>query len=387
MKTSKIFLKNLKAFNEKKRIIVNQGGTSAGKTYSILQLLLYILYSSNKKIKITVVSQTYQHLKDGVIYDLSQICEKENIDFHQNYNKSSHEFIYKKNLLQFISLDKPSKALGSRRDILFVNECNYVDFEVFEQLEVRTRGTIFLDFNPHTKFWVHTEILKRENIAFIKSTYLDNILNLEQSIIDSIESKKNKKNWWKIYGLGEIGFSEDLLFQESELKYFELSEIDLSKSDNVVSFIDTADRGKDYLCMVIGAIFGNSIYIIDVIFNQNILGINEDLIIEKLDKYNADYCVVETNKEGSYFIGNLREKQPATNFLPIFNTIKKESRILAKADYILDNFYFLKSQPNEYKKYFENLIEYSQIEQNKNDDAPDATSGLAKFCTNYLKIR
>lgn len=387
MVLTNVFFKNLDCYVNKVRYIVNQGGTSASKTYSVLQLLFYIILKSKKKLKITIVSQTYQHLKDGVIYDFQRIIENENINFNNFYNKSEHTFYLNDSILQFISLDKPSKALGSRRDILYINECNYIDFDVFEQLEVRTKGTIFLDYNPVARFWVHDEILPRENAILLKSTYLDNLKNLNDEIIKSIEAKKNKKNWWQIYGLGEIGFSEDLIFQESNLKYFNINEINISETTNVC-YVDTADAGSDYFCAVFGGVSKSDVYVFDVIFNQNILSINDEYLIEKCKRNNVKYLIIETNKEGGYFFQKVTNKLKNTNVFPVFNTQNKIARILDRAGSIIDSFYFLKDveKNTEYYNYFQNLLSFSINGKNKHDDAPDATAGLTKFCNNYFKI-
>jgi len=108
-------------------------------------------------------------------------------------------------IIEFFSADQPDKLRGGRRDRLFINEVNNVSFDAFEQLEVRTKDLIFLDFNPTHEFWLFTDVLgKRDDIDYIKLNYLDNEA-LSQNIIDSIESRKNRGQWWKVYGLGELG--------------------------------------------------------------------------------------------------------------------------------------------------------------------------------------
>ena len=185
-----------------------------------------------------------------------------------------------------------------------------------------------------------------------------------------------------------MGYSEDLLFQEQTLKSFRFSDIDLRRADYIISFIDTADAGTDYFSMPIGAVLGKDIYVFDVVHNQELLGKNELLASDKLIRWNVQFCVIETNKEGSYFIGNMRNRNKNTKFLSIFNTGKKERRIIMQADYILDRFHFLEKseQKKEYKQFLADLTNYSTKEKNDHDDAPDALSGLAKFCRNYLGL-
>lgn len=151
MKPTNVFSKIAVLYAKKVRYIVNQGGTSSSKTYSTMQFLLFLLLSSKKHIKITVVSQTYGHLLDGVIYDFKNICIQNDINFYDYYNKTNHVFFINGSEMQFLSLDKPSKALGARRDILFINECNYIPFEVFENLEVRNQRNYFFGFQSGCK--------------------------------------------------------------------------------------------------------------------------------------------------------------------------------------------------------------------------------------------
>ena len=389
MRFSRKFKDTADAYLSGARLIIEQGGTRSGKTYKILQLLVIIANSKPNQV-ISVISHSMPHLKKGAIRDFKKIISDFNLSWGKYHGTDNIYTFSNDSIIEFFSADDDQKVKGPARDIMFVNECDRLKYDTFRQLAQRTTGTIFLDFNPVRLFWVNTKIIQntqREHIL-IHSTYLDNIENLSDAQIEEIESNRNDENWWRIYGLGLVGFSENILFQRGNMRMFDIHNIDIQKADNIIAFIDTADRGKDYFSMPIGAIFGKEIYIIDVIFNQNILGVNEKLAIEMLRKYNVDFCLVETNKEGSYFINNLKSEIKSTKILSIFNTTKKEARILAKADYINDRFIFRNDYEKlrEYKPYFYNLTSYNQIEKNEHDDAPDSTAGLAKFCTNYLKL-
>ena len=113
--------------------------------------------------------------------------------------------------IEFFSVDQADKVRGARRDRLFINEANNVSFDAFEQLEVRTKEFIFLDYNPTNEFWVMTELEKRNDTEKIILTYKDNEA-LSQEIIDSIEQRKNRVGWWKVYGLGELGEIEGRIY-------------------------------------------------------------------------------------------------------------------------------------------------------------------------------
>ena len=112
--------------------------------------------------------------------------------------------------MEFVALDE-GKARGSRRDVLFINECNLIDHATYDQLEVRTREVVILDYNPTSEFWVHTDVIPNVEHDFAIFTYKDNEA-LDESIIKSIESRKTNKNWWRVYGEGQIGELEGLVY-------------------------------------------------------------------------------------------------------------------------------------------------------------------------------
>jgi phage terminase large subunit len=122
------------------------------------------------------------------------------------WSKTEFTYIFETgSKIEFFSVDQPEKVRGARRDKLFINEANNVSFDAFEQLEVRTKDFIFIDFNPTSEFWVFTDILGvRDDIDHITLNYLDNEA-LSQEIINSIESRKNRKDWWQVYGSGLLG--------------------------------------------------------------------------------------------------------------------------------------------------------------------------------------
>lgn len=206
---TKIYYDNLRLFNEGKEIIINQGGTSSGKTFAILHLLITIAERSKTSLLISIVSETLPHLKRGAMRDFFNILG-------DSYDQSKHnktDSIYQigRSKIEFFPADDDSKMKGARRDILFINECNNVKKAAYDQLEPRTRICTFLDYNPTHWFWAH-EMKNDPGVGFLKSTYKDND-KLDAKIIRSIESRKDKDpNWWRVYGLGEVGMVEGLVF-------------------------------------------------------------------------------------------------------------------------------------------------------------------------------
>jgi phage terminase large subunit len=203
-----------------KRIRVVRGGTSASKTFTIIPFLIDYAVKNAKK-EISVVSETIPHLRRGAIRDFLKIMDMIGMYNDNNWNKSSLTYKFSNgSYIEFFSADQPNKLRGARRDVLFINECNNVDWESYYQLAIRTRDFIYLDYNPVAEFWVDKELIGHEDTDFIVLTYKDNEA-LEQSIIKEIESAREKaktssywENWWKVYGLGQIGNLEGVIFKE-----------------------------------------------------------------------------------------------------------------------------------------------------------------------------
>jgi len=206
---TKIYKDNIEAYNRGDVLIINQGGTSSGKTYAILQVLITIALRSSKNLVISIVSETLPHLKRGAMRDFFTIIEP--IYNPAHHNKTDSIYTLNKSKIEFFPADDESKMKGARRDILFINEANNVSKSAFDQLEPRTRVATFIDFNPTHWFYAH-ELQNDPGTTFIKSTYRDNH-KLDPKIIHSIESRKDKDpNWWRVYGDGEIGMVEGMVF-------------------------------------------------------------------------------------------------------------------------------------------------------------------------------
>jgi phage terminase large subunit len=202
----------------KRRIRIIQGGTSASKTYSILAVLINkAIQQSN--LEISVVAESIPHLRRGALKDFIKILKWTNRFNENQFNKSLLTYNFKNgSSFEFFSADDSSKLRGARRDILYINECNNVTFESYNELSIRTKKAIYLDFNPANEFWVHTELKDETDADFIILTYKDNEA-LDQSIVDQIEKNKLKaetssywRNWWLVYGEGQVGMLEGVVF-------------------------------------------------------------------------------------------------------------------------------------------------------------------------------
>lgn len=217
MQTTKVFSDLLAAYLDPAvRIIALQGGTRSSKTYSTLQLLDYIGRRSKKKRLISTVSETMPHLKRGAIRDFQNMLGD---DYQRSrWHDTDKIYTYGKGALEFFSAMDADKVRGPARDVLFINECNNVDYEVARQLFIRTTEKIILDFNPVAEFWLDEKLVPtRKDLRIIKSTYLDNDM-LSAAQIAEIESNRDiDPDWWRVYGLGERGSTEGLIWKNWDI--------------------------------------------------------------------------------------------------------------------------------------------------------------------------
>jgi len=197
----------------KKRIRAVAGGTSAGKTISILQILIDQAQSDKQPTLTSVVSESFPHLRKGAMRDFLSIMQSHGYFKDDRWSKTDYTYTFESgSTLEFFSADQPGKVRGPRRDRLFVNEANNISQETFEQLLLRTKEYVWADWNPVSEFFMYTDYIdKREDCDFIILTYLDNE-GLDASIVGEIESRRNNQQFWQVYGLGLLGEAEGRIY-------------------------------------------------------------------------------------------------------------------------------------------------------------------------------
>lgn len=207
-----------KIMGMKKRIRAVAGGTAASKTVSILLYLIHLAQTDKEATLTSVVSESFPHLKRGAIRDFLNILQQHKYYKDGNWNRTDCIYTFETgSKIEFFSADQPDKTRGPRRDRLFINEANNIPFDAFEQLEVRTKEFVYMDWNPVSEFWFYESVLnKRKDVEFITLTYKDNEA-LDKQILDSIETRKDRKNWWKVYGLGQLGELEGKIYKDWDI--------------------------------------------------------------------------------------------------------------------------------------------------------------------------
>lgn len=215
----------------RKRIKGIPGGTSAGKTFGILPILI-TRGSQIPGLEISVVSESLPHLKKGAIKDFKKIMKATGRWLDSRWNETSKKYTFHNgSYIEFFSADDSGKVHGPRRSKLYINECNRISFETYHALMIRTSEDIWLDFNPTRKFWYHTEIVGDPDWEECRLTFQDNEGLPDQIRKDILKGKdkgyhdpegdindpnniKNEywANWWRVYGLGLLGKMEGQIF-------------------------------------------------------------------------------------------------------------------------------------------------------------------------------
>lgn len=206
-----VYHKTVEAVGKTSRFVSSRGGTRSGKTFANLQVLYQLALMDKTPTVTSVVSETFPHLKRGAIRDFREILG--DLWEDELWSKTDSTYtLHNGSVIEFFSADQPGKVHGPNRHRLFINEAQNISYEIARQLLVRTRGLVIIDYNPTSSFWVNEKIEVRDDCELVTSTYKDNsFLSPEQ--VREIEANMEDKNWWKVYGLGEFGTLEGVIYE------------------------------------------------------------------------------------------------------------------------------------------------------------------------------
>lgn len=326
---------------------VIQGGMSSSKTFSIMILLVGYAESYNNSL-ITVAGMTYNHLATGVMRDFKKIMTETNRWDDTCFNKSAKIYtFYNGSQIEFLSVDNMTSR-GPRRDVLFVNEANGLNYETFDQLAGRTRDFVILDYNPSSKFWAHTELVEKQKdrTSFVILTYNDNEA-LDKQERENIESRKPKEseepsNWWTVYGLGQIGTLEGNIYAG-----WVESDIEKIKAGKLIRYgLDFGFSNDETALVAIYDLGDNKMGLIELLYKKGMLGsdyarIFNDLKIDPTVLIVADSArpeiIAEIKNNGFRIVG--ADKNPGSVKRGIDRVSQKQI------------FYFGKNLKQEYLSY------------------------------------
>jgi len=393
-------------WNKKTRYYVVTGGRGLGKSFGVS--LNIAEQSYDDFFKCLFVRYFMNTAYDSIIPEVRSKIEL--LGSEQDFHVTKTDIINKITGNQILfrgvktsSGDQTAKLKSLEGvNVFVVDEAEeFVDEEKFNTIDLSIRTTsafnmVIIIMNPsNTQHWVYKRWFKNHlkfievdghkiqttthpEVTHIHTTYLDNLDNLDESFLKLAKDYREKDPTYYAHKfLGQwTDFKEGALFDN--LKTFKDVEFIRANSEGAMAYIDVADEGKDYLCMVVGHLVGSEIYITDVVYTQENTDVTIPLCAKVLNENKVNFCQVETNGMGALFIKMLRELT-TTELIGISNKTNKNTRIIMNSSFIKSRFNFLEDKTEMYYKYMDHLTDFKKTEKNEFDDAPDATSGLALF--------
>ena len=206
------------SLNKEVRII--QGGKGSSKTISILMIFILLAISKRENLIISVVAQSMPNLLSGALRDFEKIIRSWNLYDKFHINNTRHIYQYGSNLIEFFSVDGDGSRLGSRRTHLYINEADFIKFSTYIEIYSRTSEFTIMDYNPRRKFWVHKELIGEDHVDFLVLNFTHNEFIPEKEKASIIWFKKKAdegsqyfKNKWRVLGLGLLGVTEGVIFE------------------------------------------------------------------------------------------------------------------------------------------------------------------------------
>ena len=257
------------------KIVALQGSSRAGKTYNALLWIIFSYCHKNTGKVISICRKTLPSLKATVLRDFLEILRNNELYSEIYHNKTSNEYWLNGNLIEFFSLDMGSRVRGRKRDMLFINEANEIDYEAWNQLLFRTDGRIngvILDYNPHDQFhWIYDKVLERDDCNLYITTFMDNPFISETLKKELLRLKDTDPDYWRVYGLGLRGQSRSLVFK-------------FHVCDSIPATAKLISRGLDFgyasdpsaLCATY--IDGDNMYTQELLYEKGLT--NQDLVRE-----------------------------------------------------------------------------------------------------------
>ena len=299
-----VFTKN---YASDKKIKVNRGGTRSSKTRSIAQISVLWLFtgqvSRNKKIPKGVWSTVRKYsttLDATVIRDFEEELEKQELYGAVKHNKTKRTYQFGERMVEFFGADDEKKLRGAKRNILYCNEANELQFKTqFFQLLIRTEDEVFIDFNPDDEnVWINTELEQKRavemgDVEVIVSTYKDNTF-LPASLVKEIEYlEKNDAEFWKIYGLGQYGKVYGVIFESYNI---------INEIPKEAKYIATGmDFGFTNDPTAILQVYENDgeLFINEIEYKRGLTNLDIGLRLKELGVSNLDYIVAESSEPKS----------------------------------------------------------------------------------------
>ncbi|ANU50656.1 terminase [Enterocloster clostridioformis] len=161
---------------------------------------------------------------------------------------------------------------------------------------------------------------------------------------------------------------------------------ELPQFKEIRNYTDTADTGEDYLCSInYGVTFANEAYVLDILYTKEPMEVTEPALARMLLAGAVNLARIESNNGGRGFARNVRRilEELGSNYTTIkwfTQTQNKQARIYSNSSWVMQHIYYPEDWKNRWPEYHNAMIKYQREGQNKHDDAPDATTGIAENC-------
>lgn len=241
----------VRSTRKQKRGIVLEGSSRSGKTWSIIDFLIYYTSSVKTKQTINIIKETYNSFKTTLYEDFKRRFPDYGIKTPFDHNiKDITTFNLLGSKVNLIGADKPSKYLGAGSDIIWINEAVHVQQEIFDQSEMRCRGFFILDYNPSfEEHYIYDSVITRPDVAYLRTTFLDNpfvsdhernkILSYDPANPVNVKNGTADEYMHQVYALGLRASPKGLVFPNwkeydelpDELEYYTIYVVDWGGTD------------------------------------------------------------------------------------------------------------------------------------------------------------
>lgn len=391
-------------FDEKTRYYIITGERGASKSFTVNIWLTLKLLEQDQKALFT--RYTLTSAKDSIIPEFKEKIELLNLEgrfdiqSHDITNVSNESSILFRGIKTSAGIQTAKLKSLTNVNIWILDEAEeLVDEDVFDKIDLSVRkkdvkNIIILIMNPASRqHWIYKRFFEnkvsedfngiKNNVTYINTTLEDNIGNIDKVLLSELlELKKTDPTKYRRRLLSSwINEDHNILFNESKLQRFKLSEL---KTDNVISrlgVIDTADEGTDFFSFPIIYKIGNKYYVVDVMHTQDNLTITKPLSLSKIIDHKLDYATVETNNQGKDYYRYLKNNIQNTTIRGVWTVQNKETRIIMQSGWILENFYFRNDYEHgsDYDIFMQHLTGYLKDVKNQKDDAADVMAASSQF--------
>lgn len=390
------------------RYYIVTGGRGSGKSFGASIWANLKTFENSSRILYTRYTLNSAHI--SIIPEFTDKLELLNV--HNSFHVTKQEILNKETgseiLFRGIKTSSGNqtanlKSLSNVATWILDEAEELVDEDTFDKIDLSIRSEeaqniVVLILNPTIKeHWIYKRFFERRNIpdmfcgivddtCYIHTTYEDNIDNLSESFIKTVEQIKEddpEKYQHVILG-GWLEHLDGVLFTKFDLSYY--NELNKDSVVGKLCYVDTADAGTDSHCAVIGYLVGDKLYIEDVVYTDEDTSVNVDMTADLVNRHKPEYCRIETNFGGGMYRNMLQPKITGeTMLLAVNNSTNKHSRIVQMAGFIKQHVRFKENvtHGSEYYHFMHNIYQYTKDGKAPHDDGIDALVGLCTMAKSF----